>query len=172
MDLNTLTPSDLAALKAKLFPETDPLGRSPLRPRQLHNLTLLPTKDDPRPTFFWSVEGPRDVVITHTAFPKLLWHQTTNTEVTVYSQDEEAHLLATGYGSAPISAVVLDPVQNLADQLAGLSEEEQALILQAQQQTRIETLTAKLSKLSDADLERLLSSVEPAKKRGRPSKVA
>ncbi len=31
-----------------------------MRPRQLHDLNLAPTASDPRPTFFWSAEKPRN----------------------------------------------------------------------------------------------------------------
>jgi len=172
MNIDSLTPSDLADLKAKLFPDANqaPGGRSPNRPRQLHDLRLLPTKDDPRPTFFWSAEPSRDFVVTHTPYPRLLWHGVTNTEVTVYSQREHLEHVESGYVEQPIGTVVVDPVQSLADQLAGLPKDEQTLILAAQQATRRESLTAKLASLSDADLEKLLNSQE--KKPARKGKVA
>ena len=47
IDLSQFSQDDLIALKAKLDGLTDVSGRSPVRPRQLHDLTLLPTKDDP-----------------------------------------------------------------------------------------------------------------------------
>ncbi len=142
-------------------------GRSPLKPRQLHDLRLLPTATDPRPTFFWSAESPRDgTAHTTTEYPKLLWHGTTNTEITVLSRQEEQQKLASGYVTLPITSVVVDQVQTLAEQLAGLSEEDRAFILEAQQRSRREALTAKLAGLSDADLESLLATqAKPAKKR-------
>jgi hypothetical protein len=173
-NLDNLSPSDLAALRAKLFPEGDPSGRSPLRPRQLNDLRLLPTATDPRPTFFWSAEGQRDAVIEQHEFPKLLWHGTTNQEITVHSKAEETAKLDSGYVRLPIDSIVIDQVQSLAEQLAGLPEAEQQMILAAQQDSRRASLTAKLSQLSEADLERLIAAAtgEPAKKRGRPAKVA
>ena len=143
-------------------------GRSPMRPRQLHDLRLLPTATDPRPMFVWSAEGDRNNPVTYSEYPKLLWHAETHAEVTVTSKEEEAQRLASGYVALPPSAMTVDPVQNLADQLAGLSDEEQKLILEAQQRIRREALTAKLSSLSDADLERLLAGG----KRSRKAKVA
>ena len=76
MDLNHLTPDQIASLKTQLA-QTDTSGRSPIRARQLHDLRLLPTANDPRPTFFWSAEGSRDTVITHTEFGngKLMWSE-------------------------------------------------------------------------------------------------
>lgn len=143
-------------------------GRSPLRPRQLHDLRLMPTATDPRPMFVWSAEGDRNNPVTHSEFPKLLWHAETHTEITVTSKEEEAQRLASGYVSQPMSTAPVDAVQNLSDQLAGLSDEEQKLILEAQQKIRRDALTAKLSNLSDAELDRLLA----APKRGRKAKVA
>jgi hypothetical protein len=149
-------------------------GRSPLRDRQLHDLRLLPTADDPRPTFFWSAEGSRDVQITHTEFPKLLWHGETDVEITVRSREEQEQKLAQGYVLTAPAAVAVDPMADLSDAFAGLTIEEQELIVAAQAKQRRDAITAKLAELSPEALERLLAgSAEPvAKKRGRPAKVA
>lgn len=139
-------------------------GRSPIKPRQLHDLRLMPTATDPRPAFFWSAEGNRDLAVTHSLYPKLLWHGTTNVEITVHSAEEETAKLREGYVLLPISAVVVDPVQNIADQLAGLPEEEKALILQAQATIRRNALIDKLAQLSDDDIEKLAASTTKPKK--------
>jgi hypothetical protein len=63
---------------------------------------------------------------------------------------------------------------DLSDAFAGLTIEEQELIVAAQAKQRRDAITAKLAELSPEALERLLAgSAEPvAKKRGRPAKVA
>lgn len=173
MDLNHLTPDQIAILKQQLA-QTDTSGRSPIRARQLHDLRLLPTANDPRPTFFWSAESPREVALGNgTEFPKLLWDGETGVEITVHDAMEEAERLQDGYVRVAPASVVVDKVDALADQLAGLSEEEQKLILQAQQQSRIQALTEKLATLSPAELDRLLGNTPPAAKRGpgRPRKA-
>ena len=178
MDLSNLRPDQIAALKAQLFPEVDAQGRSPFKPRQLHDLRLLPTKDDPRPLFISSAEGDRNLPIgAGTPYPKLLWHGTTNAEIAVWDGEEEQEKLASGYVLLPIEAIAVDPVMDLAQMLAGLPEAEQALILAAQQQTRRDDLQSKLAALPAADLAKLLASLEAtpeAAKRGpgRPRKEA
>jgi hypothetical protein len=147
-------------------------GRSPLRDRQLHDLRLLPTATDPRPTFFWSAEGSRDTVVTHSEFPKLLWSDT-GVEITVRSKEEQDSKIAQGYVFVAPASVVVDPMADLSDALAGLSDEERTLVLEAQQAQRRAEITAKLAGLSPEALEKLLAgATEPAKKRGRPAKVA
>src|SRR5882757_4365765 len=95
MDLANLTPSEIASLRAQLLgapgSANDPTGRSPIKPRQLHDLRLLPTATDPRPMFIPSTETPRDWVVgPGTPFPKLLWHRTTGEERTVHTATEQA----------------------------------------------------------------------------------
>lgn len=140
-------------------------GRSPNRPRQLHDLRLLPTATDPRPTFFWSAETPRDYIPTHgTEYPKLLWHQTTGVEVTVKSEEDRAAYGAE-WASIPPTAQPIDPLSGIQDVFAGLSEDEQALLMEAQKTDRMNRLRAKLADLSEADLERLVAQNETAGKR-------
>ncbi len=149
-------------------------GRSPLRDRQLHDLRLLPTADDPRPTFFWSAEGSRDTVITHTEFGngKLMWSED-GVEICIHSQVEQDARLAEGYLLVAPQSVVHDPIADLSDAFAGLSTEEQTLIVEAQKKQRRDAISAKLAELSPDALERLLAgNPEPVeKKRGRPAKA-
>ncbi len=149
-------------------------GRSPLKDRQLHDLRLLPTATDPRPTFFWSAEGSRDVAVTHTEFPKLLWHGETDVEITVFSQAEQNQKIADGYVLTPPVTAAMDPLADITAAFAGLSAEEQRLIMEAQASQRRAEITTRLAGLSPEALERLLASAaEPQpKKRGRPAKVA
>ena len=97
LDLSSLSAADIAGLRAMLN-GTDPMGRSPMKPRQLHNLTLLPSATDPRPTFFWSAESPRDTgdLSRTTLYPRLMWHGQTGEEITVEEfkaipKDKRAH---------------------------------------------------------------------------------
>ena len=161
-----MTPAQIVDLQRALGQgtPTDGSGRSPIKPRQLTDLRLLPTKDDPRPTFFWSVETPRDWVVgPGTKYPALRWHGETGEEITVHDEDEDRDKGAQGYYlNTPLSAVPHDPVLDLSRALAGLPQAEQQAILAAQQQQRTDTLTAQLAALPQADLERLLAALSPA----------
>jgi hypothetical protein len=176
MDITKLTPEELGALKAQLA-QTDPTGRSPFRPRQLHDLRLLPTAKDPRPTFFWSAESPRDAgdLTRTTEFPKLMWHVSTGEEITVYNLEQQEAKASFYTVQPPMNAVAVevDPIEAMREALDRLTPEERAVIIQAQQDTRRAALTAKLSALSEEQLEALLSGETAAPTRnkgGRPRK--
>jgi hypothetical protein len=162
----------IASGQLNLNTGVDALGRSPMRPRQLHNLTLLPTKDDPRPTFFWSAEPPRhgiDLTKT-TEFPKLMWHGDTGQEITVLSKEAQAEKVSFGY----VLTAPADLVINLADarQAAwdALSVEDQDLLRESIKQDKIQQLKAQLSALPADKLEALLTAPtakpEPKRKAG------
>ncbi len=180
MDLTALTPDQLVALKQQLDGLTDASGRSPIRPRQLHNLTLLPTKDDPRPLFIPSAEAPRDGrdLTKTTEFPKLMFHRDTGTEITVYSSGEQRQM-SDLYDLVAPAGRVMEPMDALKYELDSFSAEDRALIIDAQKQTRIAGLQAKLAGLSEEALARLLGEAEQdeatgeVKRRpGRPRKSA
>lgn len=170
MDLTNLTPDQIASLKAQLA-STDATGRSPMRPRQLNDLRLLPTATDPRPTFFWSAETPRDYVPhPYQEFPKLMWHLETGEEITVQNAvDERAH--ADAYGTMPPEhPVAQTPMDAMRDALDGLTEEERALIIEGQKKERMAAIQAKLAALPADTLEALLAqSADQAtgKRRGK-----
>lgn len=147
--------------------------RSPIRPRQLHDLRLLPTKDDPRPTFFWSAEAPRDGVdLTKTTeFPKLMWSPE-GQEITVPNADEQARYLQQGYALVAPADVVIDPMAAIQQQWASLSPEDQALILESQKQDRIKALKDKLAALPAERLEALLAQATPTAKRPKKEAMA
>ena len=175
MDLSTLTPDQIASLKAQLGIAGDGSGRSPLKPRQLHDLRLLPTKDDPRPTFFW-IEPPRtgeDLTKT-TPYPRLMWHGTSGEEVTVYSASEQSTYTSTGYVlHAPVPASAQDPLDILRANLEAFSPEDRALLVAGQQQDRLAALRAQMAALKPEELETLLAGVEtetPKRGVGRPRK--
>ena len=165
MDLSTFTPDQLAQLKAALDGLT-PAGRSPFRPRQLHDLRLLPTADDPRPTFLWSAVSPRDGVdLGRTSpYPRLLWSKE-GEEVTVHSAEEQTRLEAQGYLlRAPKDLPPPDPFESLRQEWATFTDDERKMMLEAAQSTKRKALEAKLSALSDDQLAALLD--KPARKKG------
>ena len=165
MDLSTFSPDQLAQLKSALDGLT-PSGRSPLRPRQLHDLRLIPTADDPRPTFFWSAVSPRDGVdLTRTTpFPRLLWNKA-GEELTVYSAEEMAEQVKAGCSlMAPTDMPAPDPFEMVRMEWASFTEDERAMMLEATQTQKRKALEAKLSTLSDAQLQALLGQAEKPKR--------
>ena len=166
MDITQFTPEQLIALKAQLDGLTDTSGRSPLRPRQLHDLRLLPTKDDPRPLFIPSAEAPRDGrdLTKTTEYPKLMWHRDSGEEITVYSSAEERQM-SDIYNKVAPENVVLAPMDALKLELDSFSEEDRKLIIDAQKQTRMQALQEKLASLSDEARERLLADAESSDKK-------
>jgi hypothetical protein len=149
-------------------------GRSPLRPRQLHDLRLPPTADDPRPTFVWSAEPPRDGgdLTRGTPYPRLLWNGE-GVECTVKDAGEHAARAAAGWVEQPPVVEAVDPVTALQAELEALSPEDRAQVLEAQRQQRLQTLQEKIARLPDASLETLLADArDQASGRGpgRPRK--
>lgn len=177
LDLTSISSEDLQQLKTLLADMPDANGRSPMKPRQLHDLRLLPTKDDPRPTFFWSAETPRDHVVgPGKPFPRLMWHRVTNQEITVKSASEMELKLAE-FTMDPPEMGPIDPQQELADLMAQLSDADRQLLLDSMQQTRMAAIQKQLDALSPdalADvLGRVPAAVEtPKRKAGRPRKIA
>ncbi len=168
MDLTQLTPDQLSSLKQQLDALSGDGSRSPIRPRQLHDLRLLPTKDDPRPTFFWSADQPRDYVPgAPKPYPKLMWHRETGEEITVQTAvDERAHgdLYVT---VAPTNAVAQTPMDWMREALEALSPEERTLVVEGQKQDRLTEIRNKLASLSPEALESLLSKSEGTTKRAK-----
>ncbi len=152
------SPEQLTALKAALLASES--GRSPFKPRQLHDLRLLPTKDDPRPMFILSTESPRDGgdLSKTSPFPALRWHKGTGDEVRVESAQELA-MLGSDYVAYPPADRVVTPVMELSELVAGLPEYERAALLKAADQTRMETLRDRLALLSPDDLAALIAGL-------------
>ncbi len=173
MDLANLTPEQLIALKQQLDGLSDTSGRSPIRPRQLHNLTLLPTATDPRPMFIPSAEAPRDGrdLTKTTEFPKLMFHKDSGEEITVYSAGEQRQM-SDLYDLLAKAGRVLEPMDALRLELDSFSEEDRKLIMDAQKQSRMATMQAKLAGLSEEALARLLAEAETGEKKTKPRKSA
>lgn len=168
LDLSSLSVDDLLALKARLDGLTDVSGRTPLRPRQLHDLRLLPTKDDARPTFFWSAEPPRDAgdLTRTTPYPMLMWHAETGAEITVHDAKAMQAYKAQGYVTTAPFAMELDPMDVLAAQIDALSEADRTALIESQRQDRIAAMRSKLANLSEDKLAILLAQSEkPAKQK-------
>lgn len=142
----------------------NPDGRSPIRPRQLHDLTLLPAADDPRPTFFWSAEKPRNVPdMTKTSeYPRLMWHGTTGTEIAVKDRAEQLAHLSMGYVLTAPHSIAIDPLAELQSQFDAMPEADRALLVQSIQQDRINQLRAQLGSLPAEQLESLLANATQA----------
>jgi len=139
-------------------------GRSPMRPRQLHDLRLKPTKDDPRPTFFWSVEGPRNDAESFRTYPypRLLWSQA-GEEIRVETAKEHADFVAKGYLEADPGTIVIDQAQAVRAMLESLSPADRALVVEGQKKARMQAIQEQMAELSDADLDTVLASLETGK---------
>ena len=164
-----LSPELLAQIQAAIASGSLQLGnpgaRSPERPRQLHDLRILPRADDPRPTFFWSAEAPRyGVDLTKTSeFPKLMWQGATGQEITVISVEEQQRRISMGYVLHAPASVVIDPMDVIRAEWETFSPEDQRLILESQKQERIGALMKKLSTLPESRLAEFAAIAEPPK---------
>jgi hypothetical protein len=176
MDLNlsSFTVEQIAALKSQLDAITSTDGRSPFKSRQLTDLRLLPTKDDPRPTFFMSAEAPRNAgdLTRTTLYPRLMWHGETGAEITVTDARSFTAHLERGYVELPPFEIVLDPMDALAAQIDALSADDREALIESQRQDRIGAMRQKLAALSEDKLAILLGQAEAPAKRGpgRPKK--
>ncbi len=171
-----LDPALIAQIQAAIANGTLQIGgtgRSPMRERQLHDLTLLPTADDPRPTFFWSAEKPRNEQIgPGTPYPRLLW-TAEGVEVTVHSPEEHRRMVTQGYQEQCPADVVIDVMEQLQSQFEALPEADKQLLIAAQRQDRIGKLQAQLADLPEDRLNALLAQSLPVKRGpGRPPKDA
>jgi hypothetical protein len=163
----TLSDQELQALSGG----TDASGRSPFRPRQLHDLRLAPRADDPRPTFFATYEVPRDWDTTaQHAFPMLMWSPR-GQEITIPpGRDAQAQVLeyeAKGYvHTPPADESPMDAVQR---EMAQLSDEDRKLVLEMQRQARMNRLQEKLSHLSDQEIASVMVDVAATPVKGKKS---
>ncbi len=155
----TLSGDELAELS-----QDSSTGRSPFRSRQLTDLRLAPRADDPRPTFFATVDVPRDWNTTDQhEFPKLMWSPA-GVEIRIDAgKDAKAQELAfekKGYlHFPPADQSPLDAVER---EMAQLSDEDRAFVMEAQRTARMARLQERIAGLSDEDLA-LISAVRPKK---------
>lgn len=146
----TLTPQELAELTSG----TDVSGRSPVRPRQLHDLTLPPRADDPRPTFFATIDVPRDWdTRAQHEYPKLMWSPQGH-EITIPpgkdAKAQEADLEKKGYRHTPPADE--SPFDAIDREMRQLSEEDRKLVLEMQRKARMNRLQERIATLSDDEL--------------------
>ncbi len=167
--LKSLSPDERTALLGQAAPNAIDAqfgALSPIKPRQLTDLTRLPSARDPRPMF--RTENYPEFHVTQSRYPALLWHAETGQEITVYSDEEKA---AKGplWTSLPPNRVV-DPVEEARAAFEALSAEDQAFVLNFQHQQKLTRVTTALGNLTQSQAEAVLST-EPTK-RGRPKKDA
>lgn len=172
MDLQSLLQSlkDLPAealqlLKSACDGLTDISGRSPFPKRQLDDLTLAPTKDDPRPTFFWSAEKPRNAgdLSKTSPYPRLMWSATSGEEITVTSKAAQETYTAQGFIlTPPANAAKPDPADEMREMLEGLSERDRTLVLGRAHESRLDQMRDGLLKLSDAERAALMDEFTAA----------
>ncbi len=160
--LKGLTPDQLSGILAQGH------GRSPLRPRQLTDLRLVPTATDPRPTWVQDTDGREFGVITHLPYPALLWHRETGQEITVHSAKEREERGDMWVTVAP-STVVADPVDAARRMFESLSPEDQAFVLENQRQARIAAVSSAMGALTPTQQ---VSALDGAKKPGKGKAVA
>ncbi len=163
MDLSNLTAAEIASLREQLGVAPVDGARSPLRPRQLHDLRLAPTKDDPRPTFFWSADAPRNEAPERpNPHYRLMWHAKTGEEITVTTLNETEQKQAEGYIlTPPANAQAPDPMDVIRQQLESLSPEDRKLLVAAAQRERLGKLQEQMARLSETELAALAASLEP-----------
>lgn len=167
--LKGASPDDLAALKALLDGLGNNFGRSPIRPRQLTDLRLMPTKDDPRPTFFFSAEAPRNDPEAYKVhpYPRLMWHGESGTEITVYSEKEQKDKEAARYVLTPPASRVLTDKEKLQAELAALPAEVRDEIVKLHEDARKKRLQESLGDFSPEEVAAMVAGME--KPKGRPS---
>jgi hypothetical protein len=168
LDISSLSSQDLNDLRAALGIAGDTSGRSPQRQRQLHDLTLLPTKDDPRPTFFWSAEKPRNAADLGrtTPYPRLMWETTTGREITVLNATEQATYTAQGFIlTPPANAEAPDQEAIVRATLLALSPDDQRTVLLATKAARLKRVQDMAAGLGDDTFDALIASLDTPKKR-------
>jgi hypothetical protein len=161
--LQGLSPEQLSAILAQGH------ARSPIKPRQLHDLRLAPTATDPRPLFTSGVpEAPRDRPETHSPYPRLLWHRETGQEITVGSAEDHARRGA-DWTDQPPQSQAIDPVEQARALFESLSEEDRALVLELQRKAKIDAINAALGQLSPGQMASALGQPVDVKPKARKS---
>lgn len=134
----------------------------PTNPRQLMDLRKPPSVSvfggqivpDERPLFDLGELPPAhpDYGKEPWAFRQLLWHPTNGEEVVALTQSDVNSFHNRGYVDFPPNGAAINPVQAARDELAGLSPDDRARVLAAVHKQRLESVQARLAKLSDAEL--------------------
>jgi hypothetical protein len=157
IDLNNLTAEQKQALREALGLPSENQGRSPeYGNRQLHDLRLLPTSTDPRPTFFF-IEAPRDRDVSKTyefEHGKLMW-SSDGTEICVRSRAEQDAKLKQGYSLMPIGSMPVDPDAERKALLASLSPDDRKLVLASHKKAHLGRIEDALADLTPDEVKAL-----------------
>jgi len=154
--LRQLRPDQIAGLLAEEH-------RSPVRERQLHDLTLKPSKDDPRPTFYQETDGREFHPIRHSPYPKLLWHTQTKQEITVNTPREEKDRGPLWTAVAPVT-IPLDPETQARRLFESLSVEDQAFIVEHQRLMKLEQVKKAMGQLTESQANAVVAAKGNGKK--------
>ncbi len=154
LDLSNLTAEDIAQLKALLGVKEEPNGRSPIwKPlRDMRPPTTAKGRLN-RPHFEWSAEDDGHTVIP--AYPRLYWDEG-GVERRVENAEKDKDTPETWRTSPPGKPAPIDIAAVLQAQFDALSPEDQAFVLEAQKQTRLQKIHALMSGLSESELSGLV----------------
>jgi hypothetical protein len=134
--------------------------------RQLRVLTKLPSAKDHRPLFHYDTLSDEEQYDSPPPpYRVLRWHPVNGTEVCATSPEELAGYEKQGYVSFPPNQHPVTALDAIAAELAALSPEDRALVLEAQRKARIEALVQKTAQLSDADLASLSAAAPKSGKK-------
>lgn len=177
-DISQLSPEVIEQLRSTFQGVPDPTQRSPIR----KVLTDLREPSNPkdrlnRPSFFWSADesmsDKRPYVLKH--YPKLKFKLDDAgklAETVVLNEHSEA-TLGSEWSDAPPFLPPTTAQDRLKAELAELSDEDRAFVLEAQRKARLERLMGSLSNLSDTALADVSGSAMPVKRGpGRPRKAS
>lgn len=148
-----------------------PDGRSPFKPRQLHDLRLLPTAKDPRPTFFWSTEAPRDAPpYRPQAFPRLVW---INGVEKCLKNQKDLDALNGAFEALPPNQAPVSPLEAMQTQIDMLSDEDRQLLEAAYAEDRRARLLKIMGGMSVETVEAALGAAktQASKRPGRAKKA-
>ena len=168
MDLSKLSPEDLQSIAEQLQAHgrviggLDANGRSPyFGNRVFKDLNVKPSATDPRPLFVWSADSPIEFDNVQHEFPKLMWSKD-GTEITVRSSEQQEQHLAQGYVLLPPANA--KPFDVASEQLAAMSDEDRALLIEANREARRNRVQALLSSLTEDEQRELGLLGTPEKK--------
>lgn len=121
--------------------------------RQLRVLDRAPSERDHRPLFQYdTLTDEEKAASPPPPWRVLRWHPVDGTEVCATSPEELAAYERQGYVAFPPNQHPVKAQDAIRDELAALSPDERAAVLEAAAAARREALTRKLAGLSEADL--------------------
>lgn len=120
-----------------------------------------------RPHFEWSADPPPEGTVIP-PYPRLFW-DANGVEIKIASPEHEASTVQPEWTSAPPMAHAISAVDQLQKELAALSVEDRAFVMEAQRKARLERLHGKLSLLSDGDIASLAPVTVPVEVKAKKS---